>query len=251
MSNRTVSGAQSVHGTDPQLLIEKIVRERIYSSRYWKEQCFGLTTETIIDRALELKVIGGSYGAQQKPTEFLCLLLKLLQLQPTEEIVEAYINAEEHKYLRILGVVYYRFVFSSIKIYKTLEPLLSDFRKVKIRQRDGSVGLKRFDEMIWTLLREEKWFDVVMPRISKRRVLEDLNELEVMRTSLITPNDEDEDDKDKDAMLAENVLVEEVSTTKKKDKWKPEGKKGPSSLADEIEEENQLRAKLGLKPLVR
>ena len=43
MANRTQKGAVSVHGKDPQLIVEKIIRSRIYECRYWKEQCFALT----------------------------------------------------------------------------------------------------------------------------------------------------------------------------------------------------------------
>lgn len=43
MANRTVSDARTVKGTNPQYLIEKISRSRIYESKYWKEQCFALT----------------------------------------------------------------------------------------------------------------------------------------------------------------------------------------------------------------
>jgi pre-mRNA-splicing factor 38A len=232
MSNRTIQGAKTVHGSDPQLLIEKITRERIYASLYWKEKCFGLTAETILDRALELTSVGGSFGAQQKPTEFLCLLLKLLQLQPSEEIVLTYLDAEDHKYLRVLAGLYYRFVFPSVKVYKTLEPLLADFRRIRIRQRDGTFALKRFDELIWVMLREEKWFDNVMPRLTKRQGLEDLGELECARRSII-----------------ESEYVQEEEEEKEGEEEKK--KKEPVVYADEIEEENALRAKLGLKPLQR
>jgi len=43
MANRTVSDAKNIHGTNPQYLLEKIIRSRIYESLYWKEDCFGLT----------------------------------------------------------------------------------------------------------------------------------------------------------------------------------------------------------------
>ena len=56
--------------------------------------------ETIIDKSIELKAIGGVYG-NQKPTEFLCLLLKLLQLQPEKEILLEYLQADEFKYVSI------------------------------------------------------------------------------------------------------------------------------------------------------
>lgn len=235
-NNKTITGAVAVHGTDPQLLIEKITRERIYASVYWKEKCFGLTAETVLDRALELSSVGGTFGAQQKPTEFLCLLLKLLQLQPTEAIVLAYIEAEEHKYLRLLGALYYRFVFPPAKVYPLLEGLLTDFRRIRVRQRDGTFTLKRFDELVWVMLREEKWFDCVLPRLSKRHVLEDLGELSSPRISIIENEYEEEEEGGKE---------EESAAVGKQDSLRQ------SEPMDEIEEENALRAKLGLKPLVR
>lgn len=45
-----------------------------------------------------MKAIGGVYG-NQKPTEFLCLLLKLLQIQPEKEILVEYLQADEFKYV--------------------------------------------------------------------------------------------------------------------------------------------------------
>lgn len=45
-----------------------------------------------------MQTIGGVY-ANQRPTEFLCLTLKLLQLQPEKEILIEYLTAEEFKYV--------------------------------------------------------------------------------------------------------------------------------------------------------
>lgn len=44
-----------------------------------------------------MNAIGGVYG-NQKPTEFMCLLLKLLQIQPEKEILLEYLQADEFKY---------------------------------------------------------------------------------------------------------------------------------------------------------
>lgn len=52
--------------------------------------------ESLIDQAIALRFIGGVYG-NQRPTEFLCLLLKLLQLQPEKEILIEYLQADEFK----------------------------------------------------------------------------------------------------------------------------------------------------------
>lgn len=107
MANRTDPTAAAVHGLNPQFLIEQIVRNRIYSSTFWKEHCFSLTAETLLDKAVTLKYeyhfwlqfrsYGGVYGGNQKPTHFLCLLLKMLQIQPEKEIVIELINNKDFK----------------------------------------------------------------------------------------------------------------------------------------------------------
>ena len=43
MANRTAKDAHSVKGTNPQYLVEKIIRSRIYESKFWKEECFALS----------------------------------------------------------------------------------------------------------------------------------------------------------------------------------------------------------------
>lgn len=87
----------------PQNLVEKILRTKIWQSMYWKEHCFGLTAESLVDKAVELNHCGGTFGGQRKPTNFMCLLLKLLQLQPEKEIVVEFIKNEDYKYVRLLG----------------------------------------------------------------------------------------------------------------------------------------------------
>ncbi|KAK1332807.1 hypothetical protein QTO34_006338 [Cnephaeus nilssonii] len=45
--------AQSIHGTNPPYLL-KIIRTRICESKHWKEECFGLTTKLVVDKAMAL-----------------------------------------------------------------------------------------------------------------------------------------------------------------------------------------------------
>jgi pre-mRNA-splicing factor 38A len=58
--------------------------------------------ESLIDKAIEMKYIGGVYG-NQRPTEFLCLILKLLQIQPEKEILVEYLRADEFKYATLIS----------------------------------------------------------------------------------------------------------------------------------------------------
>jgi pre-mRNA-splicing factor 38A len=52
--------------------------------------------ESLIDNAIRLKTVGGVYS-NQRPTDFICLLLKLLQIQPEKEILVEYLLVEEFK----------------------------------------------------------------------------------------------------------------------------------------------------------
>eukprot|EP00088_Acartia_fossae_P057321 TRINITY_DN66881_c0_g1_i1.p1 TRINITY_DN66881_c0_g1~~TRINITY_DN66881_c0_g1_i1.p1 ORF type:complete len:321 (-),score=29.51 TRINITY_DN66881_c0_g1_i1:67-1029(-) len=178
MANRTVKDAITVKGTNPQYLVEKIIRSRIYDSKYWKEHCFALTAELLVDKAMELKFVGGVFGGNIKPTPFLCLVLKMLQIQPEKDIIIEFIKNEDFKYVRALGAYYLRLTGTSLDCYKYLEPLLNDYRKIRLQRRDGNFELSHMDEFIDNLLREERVNDVQLPRLQKRNVLEENNELE-------------------------------------------------------------------------
>lgn len=65
--------------------------------------------------------MGGTYGGNIQPTPFLCLLCKLLQLQPEKEIIVEYIKNDDFKYLRTLGATYMRLIGSAKDIYKVEE----------------------------------------------------------------------------------------------------------------------------------
>lgn len=173
MANTTRRTAQQIHGTNPQFLIEKVIRSRIYDSLYWKEHCFALTAESLVDKAVELDCVGGTYGGSQRPTAFLCLALKLLQLQPEREILDAYLEAKEFKYLRALAAFYVRLTYPSHAIYETLEPLLEDYRKLRYRNTDGSYRLTHIDDFVDELLTQERVCHIILPRLAQRRVLED------------------------------------------------------------------------------
>ncbi|GCB71868.1 pre-mRNA-splicing factor 38A [Scyliorhinus torazame] len=202
MANRTVKDAHSIHGTNPQYLIEKIIRTRIYESKYWKEECFGLTAELVVDKAMELKYIGGVYGGNIKPSPFLCLTLKMLQIQPEKDIIVEFIKNEDFKYVRLLGALYMRLTGSAIDCYKYLEPLYNDYRKVKRQKRDGEFELIHVDEFMDELLHEERVCDIILPRLQKRYVLEEAEMLDTRVSALEedmddvdTSDDEDDDDK--------------------------------------------------------
>ena len=56
--------------------------------------------------------------------------------------------------------------------------MLSDYRKLRYRRMDGGYHLTYMDEFIDSLLTEERACDVILPRLTKREVLEETEGLE-------------------------------------------------------------------------
>lgn len=224
MANRTVKDARNVHGTNPQYLIEKIIRSRIYDSKFWKEQCFALTAELLVDKAMEIRYVGGVFGGNIRPTPFLSLTLKMLQIQPEKDIVVEFIKNEEFKYVRALGAFYLRLTGTSIDCYKYLEPLYNDNRKLRSQNRNGQFEIIHMDEFIDELLRSDRVCDIILPRVQKRFILEENNELEPKVSALDDdldedlPSDEDELEKALKQDLVKKKHKKESDRSKEREK---------------------------------
>jgi len=185
MANVTDPLARPIHGTNPQNLIEYITRQRIYDSQYWKESCFGLTAAGVAEKAAtEIQAIGGSYGGNSKPTRFLCLILKMLQIQPENEIIDKLISNKNFKYVTALGAFYLRLTGCPSDIYEKLEPLYGDYRKLKFR-RSSDWSLIYMDTFVDQLLNEERVCGVALPRLPKRSILVDAGYLDGERESVM------------------------------------------------------------------
>ncbi|KAJ6826600.1 putative pre-mRNA-splicing factor 38 [Iris pallida] len=204
MANRTDPLAKSIHGTNPQNLVEKILRTKIYQHTYWKEQCFGLTAETLVDKAMELDHIGGTHGGARKPTPFICLVMKMLQIQPDKDIVVEFIKNEDYKYVRVLGAFYLRLTGTVADVYQYLEPLYNDYRKIRRKLADGNFCLTHVDEVIDELLTKDYSCDIALPRVQKRWTLEASGTLEPRRSAL-EDDFEDEEEKEEEDQAMDTV----------------------------------------------
>jgi pre-mRNA-splicing factor 38A len=173
MANVTDPLIRSIQGTDPQNLLEYITRQKIYDSRYWKEECFGLTVVDVLEKAATgLSCVGGTMGANQQPTKFLCLTLKLLQLQPEiSTILQDFIHQEHFKYVRALGSFYLRLTGRPADIYQALEPLYGDSSKLKLREKH-EWKLAFMDQVVHELLTQPYFVGITLPRLPARATLE-------------------------------------------------------------------------------
>jgi len=187
---------QAIHNQNPAHLLEKAVRDRITESYYWKEQCFAINEATLCDRAVDMTYLGGTYG-QQKPTPFICLCLKLLQLMPEREIVLEYLHQTDFKYLSALAAFYVRLTFEPKDVYMTLEPMLADYRKLRRRTKDGGYSLSYIDQFIDDLLTKDRVCATSLRKLPPRSLLEDLGQLDMRESPLgdeLDGIDDDEED---------------------------------------------------------
>jgi pre-mRNA-splicing factor 38A len=168
------------NGMNPATLLEKAMIERIIDSFYFKDACFGLNEADIVDRVVShVTFVGGTYGSSQKPTPFLCLLFKLLQLGPGDDVLGEYLSfgGERFKYLRALAAFYIRLTRRSEDVYKTLEPFLEDRRKLRRKGAQGTT-LTFVDQFVDDLLTKDRVCGTTLWQLTKRELLEDLEKLE-------------------------------------------------------------------------
>ncbi|CAJ0917811.1 unnamed protein product, partial [Mesorhabditis belari] len=231
----------------------RIIRQRIYDSKFWKEESFALSAELLVDKGMELRYLGGIYAGNIKPTPFLCLVLKMLQLQPNHVIVMEFIKQDEFKYIRALA--------SGDESY-------------------GQIRIDVMDDFIDMPLREERVFDIQMPRLQKRIALEEIAAIEEYKSPLdedlrkvsdrkrSRSRERDRDDRknrdkkerdrsrERDRDRRRRSKSRERDDKDRRDKDRERGRekdrgKRQSSLEREIDEANAQRKQLGLAPLQR
>jgi len=105
MANTTQSHATITHGRhDPQRLLSNIIIPKIREDMFWKEHLFACSAADMCEVVVEhVRSVGATYGGRRRPSKFLCCLLKLLQLAPSEKIIRAYMEQDEFKYKFIVG----------------------------------------------------------------------------------------------------------------------------------------------------
>ena len=180
LDERGSSASLAPNGLNPATIMEKAVRERIVDSYFWKEQCFGVNEADVVDRVAEhVRFVGGTYGDAQRPTPFLCLAFKLLQLAPGDDVLREYLGfgGARFKYLRALAAFHVRLTRPAPDVHRLLEPFLEDRRKLRRRGRAGA-ALTFVDQFVDDLLTRDRVCATTLWQMPKREVLEDQDLLE-------------------------------------------------------------------------
>lgn len=149
--------SQHTHkGVNTTVLIEKILRERVFDSLYYKLHCFNTNVAMLLDRMVELTCVGGIDTAG-KPFPFVCLLVKLIQLFPEREVIEFMIHQQEFKYMKVLALVYCRLVYRDREL---LAAELSDYRKIIVYEHGWSSST--VDSIVDVLLTEDYFIGLTL-----------------------------------------------------------------------------------------
>ncbi|ESZ89459.1 PRP38-domain-containing protein [Sclerotinia borealis F-4128] len=180
LDERGNTGPLAPNGLNPATILEKPVRERIVDCYFWKDQCFALNEADIVSRVVShVTFIAGTYGDSQRPSPFLCLAFKLLQLGPSDEILQEYMGygGEKFKYLRALALFYWRMTRQAKDVFMVLEGYLEDRRKLRRKTRTGTT-LTFIDQFVDELLTKDRVCGTTLWKMPKREILEDLEVLE-------------------------------------------------------------------------
>ncbi|KAI8874486.1 PRP38-domain-containing protein [Ramicandelaber brevisporus] len=228
-----------VRGQDPQRLLEPGLRSRILGSFFWKQECFSLNMVRLVDRAASLTCIGGSYTAHQRPTEFIGLLLRLLQLQPALDVIDELLQQPHFKYMRALAALYVRLVCNPADVYPRLDPLYEDGRKLRRLLPSGEYDIIHMDEFVDELARGSNTVGtiasieqttaatrvcgILLPRMPARFILEDAGEVQPRISSVMrelaamedssSDDDSDEDEDDDDSDENENEDTDDIESS--------------------------------------
>ena len=84
------------------------------------------TVESLIVTSIALRNNGGVY---QKPTKFMCLLLKLLQIQPEKEILVEYLLVDEFKCISVSESIWQKCVSDIYELWQSCDIILPRLAK--------------------------------------------------------------------------------------------------------------------------
>ncbi len=211
--------------------------------RFWITKLFYANASTILDLAVALEYFGGVSGAMGQPSDFLCLLLKLLVIKPEPEVVQMFLETD-FRYLRLLAVVYIRLTAPPKDVYEYLEPFYMDYRKLAVKRSDGSFGAVTMDECVEQLLEEKQFCNIALPPIVKRYKLEEAGLLQPRVSPLQAELDamakEEEESSSSSSSGDEKKKRQRKEKKKEKKRVKEEKKREKKALKKQKKEEAKM-----------
>lgn len=190
-------------------LVEPIIRHRIQDSLFYKQYLFSANELSIVPVIVShVKYIGGT-DSSGRPSPFLCCLLRILELEPSTDILQLYLNQNgynEFKYLTALTLLYMRMVSGPTEIYTLFDEYISDYRKLRIRSKvpqfvkDLPVHFKLtyMDEWVDLLVEEDRVVDLTLGYLAPRQTLVTKDEVRPREYGVSDEEEESEYESDSD-----------------------------------------------------
>ena len=161
--------------------------------------------------------IGGT-DSSNRPSTFISCLFRLLELEPSKEIIKTYLTQldfNEFKYLTALTLIYIRLTYPSQEVYSIFDQYFQDFRKLRIKLKTPVFDSQKLpihykitfiDEWVDTLLVNERVIDLMLPRLIPRTTLVERGQL-APRQYYIDVSDEEEKMLAKKKIMIMKVIV--------------------------------------------
>lgn len=159
-------------------LVEPIVRHRVQDSLFYKQYLHLSNEQTILQVIVDqVHYIGGT-DSNNRPSPFLCCLVRLLEIEPSPEIVDLYLSQngyQEFKYLTALALIYNRMVMGS-RFFVDFDRYITDYRKLRVQNKQFKMVndlpvrylIKHMDEWVDDLLENERVVDIKIPHLAPR-----------------------------------------------------------------------------------
>lgn len=173
-------------------LLTPIVRQRIQESLFYKQHLHLANELALVPVVVnEVHFVGGTDDSG-RPSPFLCCLLRMLELEPLDEIVQLYLSQNgynEFKYLTAMALLYCRMVSNGPTVYSLYDQYIEDYRKLRVQlktpkfvqDRPIRYELSHLDEWVELLVTSDVVVDVTLPYLNPRLVYVDRGEIEPRR----------------------------------------------------------------------
>lgn len=124
------------------------VEQRIIHSRFYQSQCSRVEWSNFEELVnANVGYIGGC--RPDPPAPFLCLLIRLKQLRPGRDQLREFLSPTASAYVRVLVATLVRMTIrQGPLVYELLDPLLSDYRIVRVRDTNGEMHNWSVDEFV-------------------------------------------------------------------------------------------------------
>lgn len=173
--------AQPIYNDKRQILnksniIETIVRNRIKDSIFYKQYLFLTNEQTILPIIINQVHCLAGLDSNNRPSNFLCCLLRLLEINPSREIINLFLSYPQFKYLTCLTLMFIRLTRSPVEIYTLFDTYNANYSKIRMLSSSPKIvngipinySISYIDEFVDNLIHQERYLGIILPRIEPR-----------------------------------------------------------------------------------